>query len=272
MKDAECVRFLQWALPRLHMRWAGFRKVRRQVCRRIDRRLRELGLADIGAYRAYLEASPEEWRRLDELCHVTISRFYRDCAVFEFLRQTVLPELARGASKREEALEAWSVGAASGEEPYTLALIWELALRREFPDIALRILATDVDETVLSRARTAEYAESSLRDLPDSWRQAGFVKLDGTYRLRDTIRSWVTVIRHDVRDEPPAGPFQLVLCRNVAFTYFDIELQREVANRLAACIGSGGALVLGAREALPEGVDGFASWSPELRVYRRRPA
>lgn len=272
MKDTACVEFLQWALPRLRMRWPGFRKVRRQVCRRIDRRLHELGLADIGAYRAYLEARPEEWRRLDELCRVTISRFYRDRAVFEFLQQAVLPELARGASKRGEGLEAWSAGAASGEEPYTLALIWELALRHEFPDVALRVLATDVDETMLSRARDAEYAESSLRDLPDSWRQAGFVRLDGTYRLRATIRSPVTVMRHDVRDEPLAGPFQLVLCRNVAFTYFDIELQHEVAGRLAACIGPGGALVLGAHEALPEGVGEFTPWSPELRVFRRRQA
>jgi chemotaxis protein methyltransferase CheR len=266
------VRFLQWALPRLQMRWTGFRRVRRQVCRRIERRLHGLGLADIDAYRAYLEANPEEWRQLDELCHVTISRFFRDRGVFEFLRRAVLPDLARGATARREALEAWSAGCASGEEAYTLALIWQLALSREFPEVALHVLATDADETMLRRACVAEYPESSLRDLPTSWRQAGFVRLDGSYRLRETLRSPVKVMRHDVRDEPPADRFQLVLCRNVAFTYFDHELQREVADRLAACIMPGGALVLGAHETLPEGTSGFVPWSANRRVYRRRQA
>ena len=122
MNDAECVEFLRWALPRLRMRWAGFRKVRRQVCRRVERPVRELGLADIGVYRTVLESTPGEWRRLDVLCHVTISRFYRDRGVFQFLERNVLPELAERAVARGAAVEAWSVGCASGEEPYSLVL------------------------------------------------------------------------------------------------------------------------------------------------------
>ena len=271
MRDVECVEFLQWALPRLRMRWPGFRKVRRQVCRRIERRLRELGLPGLDAYRAYLQANPEEWERLDGLCYVTVSRFYRDRGVFEFLQGAVLPELARQACRRGAALEIWSAGCASGEEPYTLALIWHLALASQFPALALHVLATDVDETVLRRARAAEYPESSLRELPDAWRHAAFVELDGRYRLGRELRSSVTVRRHDLRQSPPSGPFDLVLCRNVAFTYFDLDLQREVADRLAACIRPGGALVFGAHETLPEGAPGFVPWSASLRVYRRCP-
>ena len=272
MKDAKCVEFLQWALPCLRMRWPGFRKVRRQVCRRIERRLGELGLPGIDAYRGYLQTNPEEWKRLDELCHVTISRFYRDRAVFELLQRTVLPELARHAGKRGTALEAWSAGCASGEESYTLALIWHLALESEFPAVVLRVLATDVDETMLRRALAAEYPESSLSELPQAWRSAAFLELDGHYRLRREPRRWVTIRSHDLRDASPGGPFDLVLCRNLAFTYFDLDLQREVANRLAACVRPGGALVLGAHETLPEGTGGFVSWSPNLRIYRRSPA
>jgi hypothetical protein len=78
MQDAECVALLRWALPRLGLRWPGFRKVRRQVCKRINRRIKELGLADVAAYREHLERVPEEWPRLDALCRITISRFYRD--------------------------------------------------------------------------------------------------------------------------------------------------------------------------------------------------
>jgi chemotaxis protein methyltransferase CheR len=273
MKDAECVQFLQWALPRLRLRWPGFRRVRRQVCRRIERRLRELGLAGVDAYRAYLEATPEEWRRLDDLCHVTSSRFYRDRGVFDFLQQTVLPELARRATAQGRPLRAWSAGCASGEEAYTLALIWQLALAPEFPGVDLRVLGTDVDETMLRRARAAEYPESSLREVPRAWRQAAFADHDGRHRLGAELRSAVTVRRDDLRRAPPpGGPFDLVLCRSVAFTYFALELQREIADRLAACIGLGGALVLGAHETLPEGTTEFIPWSASLRIYRRWPA
>ncbi len=268
MRDPDCVEFLQWALPRLRLRWPGFRKVRRQVCRRIDRRIDDLGLADIEQYRTLLETTPEEWRRLDELCYVTISRFYRDEGVFEFLRGTVLPDVARDAAQRGAAVEAWSAGCASGEEPYTLALIWKLALASRFPGAALNVLATDVDETMLRRAHAGEYPESSLRGLPPGWRRAAFVETDGRHRLRPELRSQVTIRRHDLREAPPPECFDLVLCRNVAFTYFDLDLQREVAERLARCLRMGGALVVGSHETLPEGA-AFAPWSSSLGVYRR---
>jgi chemotaxis protein methyltransferase CheR len=269
MTDAECVAFLQWALPRLHLRWQGFRKVRRQVCRRIQRRVDDLALSGIGDYRAYLEATPEEWTCLDGLCHITISRFYRDRGVFDFVGGRVLPELARDAQERSAAVEAWSVGCASGEEPYTLALIWHLAVASEFPGVALHVLATDADETMLRRARAAEYPESALRELPLPWREEAFAARGDAYRLRARFRRSVRLGRHDIRQSPPGGPFDLVLCRNVAFTYFEPELQHEVAARLAASIRPRGALVLGAHETLPEGTACFAPWSAPLRVFRR---
>ncbi|OFW70914.1 MAG: hypothetical protein A2Y55_12175 [Actinobacteria bacterium RBG_16_68_12] len=268
MTDDECVEFLQWALPRLHMRWAGFRKVRRQVCRRIERRLLDLDLSDVTAYRAYLEATPEEWQSLDALCGVTISRFYRDRGVFEFLERSVLPQLAAETATRGAAVEAWSAGCASGEEPYTLVLVWEYAVRPSFPAVGLHVLATDADETMIRRARAASYGESSLRELPSPWRRRGFVRRGGRCHLRPRFRQPVTVERHDVRDSIPNGPYDLVLCRNLAFTYFELPLQREVAERLALALRSGGALVVGSHETLPEGSGGLIPWCARLGVYR----
>lgn len=268
MRDEECVELLQWALPRLGLRWPGFRKVRRQVCRRIDRRLGELGLASGAAYRGYLEAHPEEWPQLDALCRVTISRFFRERAVFEALGERVLPELAADAAPRG-VLRAWSAGCASGEEPYTLAAIWEHAVRPAFPGVELRILATDVDGAVLRRARAAVYGESSLRGVPLEWRRRAFTRRGERYRVRPRLRELVTSAAHDVRDPPPDGPFGLALCRNLAFTYFDEARQREVAEHLARALRPGGALVVGAHESLPEGAVGFAPWLESLGVYRR---
>ena len=86
MNDRECIGFLQWALPKMRMRWSGFRKVRGQVCKRVSRRMAVLALPDATAYRAYLEVTPDEWITLATLCRVTISRFYRDRGVFDHLR------------------------------------------------------------------------------------------------------------------------------------------------------------------------------------------
>ena len=151
MDDRRCVEFLQWALPRLGMRWPGFRKVRGQVCKRLRRRLGELGLADLDSYREFLEGHPDEWARLESLTHITISRFLRDRGMFDFLLAEVAPALAaRALARGDECVRAWSAGCASGEEAYSLSILWRLGL--DTP-VRLRILATDVDETMLERAR-----------------------------------------------------------------------------------------------------------------------
>jgi chemotaxis protein methyltransferase CheR len=271
VRDLECVDFLRWALPRQRLRWEGYRKVRRQVCRRVERRLRELGLSGAGAYRTYLEENPGEWLLLDALCHVTISRFYRDRGTFELLARTVLPDLARRASGRGDAVEAWSAGCASGEEPYSLVLAWEHAIRPSLPDVSLHVLASDADGTMVERAKAASYEESSLRELPASWLRTGFTRRGGRYHLRPRFRRPVTVVVHDVRERPPAGSYDLVLCRNLAFTYFDAALQLEVAGSLHGALGPEGVLVLGSHETLPAGAGGFEPLCAGRGVYRRAP-
>lgn len=245
---------LQWALPRLGLRWQGFRKVRRQVCRRVSRRIADLELREAGAYRAHLEKHDDEWEVLAGLCRITISRFWRDRAVFEALRDKVLPELGPTVS-------AWSVGCASGEEPYSLVLAAAEAR------VAIHVLATDVDPVLLERARRAVYPESSLRDLPPDLRARAFE--DGC--LRPEYLEPVDFLQGDVRDDAPGGPFDLVLCRNLVFTYFADDLQCEVCGLVARSLRAGGALVVGAHEALPERLRGFAPWPGVRSVYRYRP-
>ena len=115
--DADYVRFLQTCLPRLALRWAGFRKVRKPVVKRLKRRLRTLQLPDPAAYLAYLDDHPEEWEVLDGFCRIVISRFYRDQGIFETLRDTVLPTLAHAARVRQvQTLRCWSAGCAAGKK------------------------------------------------------------------------------------------------------------------------------------------------------------
>jgi len=271
MRDCECVQFLQWALPRMGMCWPGFRKVRKQVCKRLRRRLGVLGLADSGAYQAYLEHHPEEWRLLDNLARITISRFFRDRGVFTFLEQTVLPVLAHQAlAAGETRLRIWSAGCACGEEPYSLALLWRLRLTRVYPALDLQILASDIDEAVLRRAREGCYDASSLRGLPSGWRKLVFTECAGRFCLRPEFRPQVSWRIHDIRADVPDGWFHLILCRNLAFTYFDPWQQRRIASLLHRALKPGGALVVGAHEQLPDSFAGLVRWTGGSCIYRKQ--
>jgi chemotaxis protein methyltransferase CheR len=272
VKDSECVGFLQWALPHQGLRWRGFRKVRGQVCKRIDRRMRSLGIDEPAGYKAYLDSHSDEWHVLDSLCTISISRFYRDHVVFDALGDTVLPALAAQAAMRTGAtVHCWSAGCASGEEPYTLSLIWHQRIRLQFPRVALAVVATDLDATLLDRARVACYSHSSLRELPRAWIDAAFVRQNDQYCLRDPWKSCVEFLQQDIRTDQPSGSFDLVLCRNVAFTYFDEPAQRRIVSRLATKISSDGLLVVGRHETLPSNAP-FVPHAVGLGIYRRTPS
>lgn len=270
MRDSEGLPFLQWALPRLRLRWPGFRKVRRQVYKRIDRRLKELRVSGVSEYRPYLESHPEEWSVLDTLCWIAVSRFYRDQGVFRFLGDEVLPALAQMAVSRGDGnLRCWSIGCASGEEPYTVAILWQLRMSPQVPSLGLRILATDIDKEAIERARKGCYPASSLKNLPEGWRSQAFVQSDGGFCVKAGYREPVSFLMQDVRDAGPNGLFHLILCRNVAFTYFDDELQRATLRRIAERLLPGGAMVIGSGESLPQGETGLEPWSQKLGVYRK---
>ena len=285
MNDNECVQFLQWALPQLHMRWPGFRKVRAQVCKRIDRRLRQLAIEDIHTYKTYLHEHKLEWRVLDELCRITISRFYRDKAMFGFLTEHFLPTLAKNAlMHHDNRLNAWSAGCASGEEAYTVSLIWLLRLQASFADLNIAITATDASDQMIARAQRACYAYSSIKSLPPQWREQAFRQQQcrtlplpaqqfpthqESYYLKPEFRQSVQFMRQDIRRQTPNARFDLVLCRNLVFTYFDIPLQCRVLEHIQQILKPGGALVIGIHENLPPGTAQFSVWSERLKVFKK---
>lgn len=272
MRDADCVGFLQWALPELGLRWTGFRRVRRQVCKRVVRRVASLGLTGLDAYRDLLVRDPAEWRVLDRLCRVTISRLWRDRATFAALESTVLPPLAHAAVARGRVtLDVWSCGCASGEEAHSLAILWSTRVGPNHPSLALRLVATDVDMHLLVRAGRAVYPEGATREVPDELAAVGLEPVADGVRVAARFRAGVHRVLHDVRDGAPGGPFDLILCRNLVFTYFEEELQRVLGASLVRALRPGGALVLGGHEVFPSGVGDLEPWGGNAVISRRCP-
>ena len=270
MTDPELVAFLQDALPRLGLRWPGYRKVRRTVGKRLARRLRHLGLADLAAYRAFLAAQAEEWNELAALCRIPISRFYRDRGVFDALRATVFPALAQAATKHgDRTAHAWSAGCAAGEEPYTLTIAWHMDAGH-WPAAQLQVVATDAELLMLERARLACYGAGSLKDLPAGWRDAAFAPEGARWCLKPEFRAAIAFRCEDLRAVMPDGPFDLILCRNLAFTYFDEAGQARVLAAFDRRLGPGGFLVIGRHEKLPGDGPGFVAVDAANCIFRRQ--
>jgi chemotaxis protein methyltransferase CheR len=269
MKDADCIAFLHWALPQRDLHWPGFRKVHRQVCKRLKRRMQELQLADFSAYRARLEADPTEWCVLDGCCHITISRLFRERAVFEVLRKRVLPELAARASRERRDVRVWSAGCASGEEPYSVKILWDLEIASSFPSVSCSILATDVDEGMLARARKGCFKRTSLHEMPLPLIEGAFDRVGPLYCIKPRHREGIEFIIHDLRSEMPPYVFDLVLCRYVAFTYFAVPLQRTVLARMVDRLQPNGYLVIGSDEKLPDGVRDLISLTDAPEFFQK---
>ena len=270
MENNKCVNFLQWALPQLNMRWKGFRKVRRQVCKRIDRRISELGLTGIESYRNYLAENAEEWIILDQFCRITISRFYRDRLVFDYFSTEVLPVLVNDAVERNNSpIRVWSAGCASGEEPYTVALLWHNLIRPRFPNLRLEIIATDIDPILIKRARKACYQQTSLRDLPPAYQIDAFDRHKDSYSLKQPVKEYVLFLNLDIREKAPSGLFHIILCRNLVFTYFDQKLQRSVLEGFYNKLETGGVLISGTHEKIPDEDITFTWWVEYMPIFQK---
>lgn len=269
VSDTDCTAFLQWALPRLELRWPGFRKVRRQVCKRLRARTRDLGLDNYSAYQARLEADPSEWRNFDECCHITISRFFRDRGIFEVVRRLVLPDIAARAKRERRDAQVWSAGCASGEEPYTLKILWDVEIAGAYPGVSLSIIASDVDKAMLARAHEGCFEPTSLRELQRSLIERAFDRVGARYCVKPQYREGIEFLDQDLRLEMPARLFDLILCRYVVFTYFAVPLQRKVLTNMLERLRPQGYLVIGTHEQLPGDVAELALLDGAPQVFRK---
>ncbi len=260
--------FLKQACPPLDLEWRKYR--RRDARRRIEKRIRELGLADYAAYLQRLRSDPNEAAGLCDRMRVTVSRFFRERERWEPLTATVLPQLLMEKSAGEP-LKLWSAGCCGGEEPYTLALIWLSEVLPRFPGRQVDILATDIDGASLERAREGLYDHGSLRELPRPLLRDWFEEQgEGRWRLAEPVKQLVRFARHHLLEDPPPQGIDLVCCRYLAFTYFRGRRRLAAAERLATALRPGGALMIARKEELGNAAGLFTPWTDAPGVFRKQ--
>lgn len=249
---------------------------RETIERRLALQLAKIGGVSPEAYLERLEATGGEAERLLSALMVPVTAFFRDPAVFEALRHSVLPGLIEAASRRG-LLRTWVAGAATGEEAWTVAMILEEACSTR-PGAAPWLLATDADRQLVERAAEGRYPAEASASVPQHFRK--FLRAEGgELRVMDSLRGRVRFAQHDMLGssltprEAIIARFDLVFFRNVLI-YFQPRLQRKAVERLAAVLEPGGALVLGQAEAVPapcgDSFEPHPDVPEELRVFRRR--
>lgn len=239
--------FLKEVAPYFGLQWRLFD--RRGVKRKVERRLAQLGLLDFETYLTRIESDPSEQVYLSKILTVTISRFFRDRAVFDTLQTSILPAILSNSEKHD--LKIWSIGCASGEEPYSLSLLWKEKFEKDFPKIHLSILATDIDEKMIERAKEGRYKKSCLQEVPESILKRYFRVENEFYILDQMIRDSVEFKNQNVFEDEPFAGMDVVFCRNLAFTYFSKGFQVKVLRKISASLNERGYLVIGKDETLP---------------------
>ena len=242
------------------------------IRRRIAVRMRACGVHSYDDYRAVLTRSPLECERLRDALTINVTRFYRNAETWQAVRQTVLPTLL---DRPRTEVRAWSAGCASGEEPYTLAILLAAyldGLGRGGELARLSVDATDIDRLSLERARAASYRREGLTEMPAELAAGYFEDAGELRRVTEPVRRRVGVRFHDLNTEPPPRTgYDLILCRNVVI-YFDRPMQERLFTRFADALAPGGFLVLGKVETLLGAArERLAMVDPRERIYRRAP-
>jgi chemotaxis protein methyltransferase CheR len=239
------------------------------IRRRIAIRIRATHCATAEEYGELLQHDMDEMDLLLKVLTIHVSQFFRNPPTFEKLRTEIIPYLlkVRGQAERER-LTFWSVGCASGEEPYSLALILKDSFPVEVARERVSILATDVDATILKVARLGIYGEERLPETPETIKQRWFCREDGKYHLLPEIKAMVDFKQSDLSCRDSFLESDLILCRNVLI-YFERRQQEKILNGFADVLGKDGILVLGKSETLFGEIRArFRTVCPIERIYR----
>ena len=230
------------------------RDKRELVTARLGKRLRATNLTTVGEYCLLLKAPGQEAELANLIDAISTNHtfFFRENAHFDFLRQTVIPEMqATAAKERRTCFNVWSAACSSGEEPYSIAM----TLAECMPNSPWRIEATDISHRILERAKAGIYRDETVQRLTpqqlENYFQRGFGPQDGNYRVKAAVRDQIT-FRHLnlLEGEPPfREQFHVIFCRNVMI-YFDQPTQEELVGRLARHLRPGGYLFVGHAESL----------------------
>jgi two-component system, chemotaxis family, CheB/CheR fusion protein len=268
--DEELEELLRFIRDARGFDFTGYKRT--SIGRRVRRRMHEVRTESIADYRDKLEADVDEFTYLFNTILINLTGFFRDASSWQYLQAEVLPHIIsrRGMA---QPIRIWSAGCATGEEPYTIAILMAELLGVQETARQVKIYATDLDLEALDQARVGVYSERSLADVPEDLRAKYFeedIHKRGSVII-PSLRRTVVFGRLDLTKDPPISRVDLVTCRNTLM-YLTAETQAYVIPRLQYALRDGGYLFLGRAEmVLRGGAERFSPVSLQHRIFVTMP-
>ncbi|HEX6767340.1 MAG TPA: CheR family methyltransferase, partial [Polyangiaceae bacterium] len=238
------------------------------VQRRLERRVGLRGLADMTAYFEELRDNPVEQSSLYQDLLIGVTRFFRDPDAFAFIEHSVIPEIFQKVPPSEQ-IRVWVAGCATGEEAYSLALLFHEHATRVGRPVNLKVIATDMHRLSLEVASIGAYARDQLAHVDPDRKARYFVETPNGYQVSGELRQYVVFAPHNVMKDAPFTRMHLVSCRNLLI-YLKPEAQRSALSLFHFGLASGGVLLLGASETIGALGQEFTVLNERWKVFRKR--
>ena len=237
------------------------------IDRRITKRLQSLNIANLSSYVDYLKNNDGEVAKLYYEMLIGVTRFFRDEDAFKILKNQVIPVIYDRAQPNEE-IRIWVPGVASGEEAYSIAILFFEYAEHSSTKPNIKIFATDIDDVVLSRASEGIYHTSAFAGLDQQLIEKYFRKNGDQYKVKDKVRKSMVFVRHNLFNDPPFTRLHLVSCRNLLI-YFKEEAQNKFQNLAYLALKLNGFLFLGPSEGLGNHAILYLSVSRQWKIYQK---
>lgn len=213
----------------------------RQMKRRIDTLINKHGYKSYKEYVAAIKSSKELFDEFVNYLTINVSEFYRNPEQWDYLEKKVFPELI---SKFGHGIKIWSAACSTGDEPYSLVML----LSKFLPLHQIKIIATDIDEQVIAKAKVGLYKSTSLAALPEEFKKRYFTQInDSTFQISDEIKKRVEFRKHNLLKDPYIDKCHLIVCRNVMI-YFTEEAKQDIYKKFNTALVKEGILFVGSTE------------------------
>jgi len=255
-------------------RGVDFRQYRPKCLRRrVTVRMNDTHQETFKAYLDYLEAHPEECDLLLDRITINVTEFFRNPETYNAVVQKVVPDLIRRKQQSgSRMVRVWSAGCATGEEPYSLAMLLQETLQESGVGLTPKIFATDIDKEAMAIAQEGSYEARYLKGLSALRIKKYFtVTEDGRYRVNPELAGLIKFSSHNMIADPPLRNIDMIFCRNVVI-YFGRELQQKVYENFYQALAPGGYLIAGKVETLiGTGEKMFERIDVVERIFRKKP-
>ncbi len=235
--------------------------------RRIHHRMGILSLKTIDDYMTYLKEDENEKGRLVEDISIGVTHFFRDPKVWKITRQKVFERMILETAP-EESIRVWVPGCSTGEEAYTISILFEEAMEKLDETRNVRIFASDIDRAAIRFAGLGVYSPSISHDIPEKLLKKYFVKLDQGYLTSDRIRKRVVFAAHNLIEDPPFSNMNFVSCRNLLI-YFHATAQKNILSFIHFALKPDGFLLLGESESTSNLPDYFVLVEHNANLFKR---